>query len=106
MLEIDNIEVSFGGVHALRAVTFTAEASHITSVVGPNGAGKTTLFNVVTGFQKPDAGKVVFEGHDLLGRRPSLIASNRVRSAASWPHPATSRSRWSGYVSRVWFNAG
>jgi branched-chain amino acid transport system ATP-binding protein len=75
MLEIDNIEVSFGGVHALRAVTFTAEASHITSVVGPNGAGKTTLFNVVTGFQKPDAGKVVFEGHDLLGRRPSLIAS-------------------------------
>ena len=75
MLEIDNIGVSFGGVHALRAVTFTVEANHITSVVGPNGAGKTTLFNIVTGFQKPDAGKVAFDGHDVLGRRPSRIAS-------------------------------
>jgi branched-chain amino acid transport system ATP-binding protein len=75
MLEIENIGVSFGGVHALRSVTFAAEANHITSVVGPNGAGKTTLFNVVTGFQKPDTGKVVFDGHDVIGRRPSQIAS-------------------------------
>jgi branched-chain amino acid transport system ATP-binding protein len=75
MLEIDNIGVSFGGVHALRAVTFTAEANHITSVVGPNGAGKTTLFNVVTGFQKADTGKVVFDSHDVTGWRPSRIAS-------------------------------
>jgi branched-chain amino acid transport system ATP-binding protein len=75
MLEIDNIGVSFGGVHALRAVTFTVEANHITSVVGPNGAGKTTLFNIVTGFQTPDTGNVVFDGHDVLGRRPSRIAS-------------------------------
>jgi branched-chain amino acid transport system ATP-binding protein len=75
MLEIGNIGVSFGGVHALRGVTFTVEAKHITSVVGPNGAGKTTLFNIVTGFQKPDTGKVVFDGHNVLGRRPSRIAS-------------------------------
>jgi branched-chain amino acid transport system ATP-binding protein len=75
MLEVSDIGVSFGGVHALRSVTFTAEAHHITSVVGPNGAGKTTLFNIVTGFQKPDTGKVIFAGHNVLGLRPSEIAS-------------------------------
>jgi len=75
MLEVRDIGVSFGGVHALRSVTFTAEANHITSVVGPNGAGKTTLFNVITGFQKKGAGKVTFAGHDVGGLRASAIAS-------------------------------
>jgi branched-chain amino acid transport system ATP-binding protein len=75
MLEVSDIGVSFGGVHALRSVTFTAEANQITSVVGPNGAGKTTLFNVITGFQKKGTGKVSFAGHDVGGLRPSEIAS-------------------------------
>jgi branched-chain amino acid transport system ATP-binding protein len=76
MLEVSDIGVSFGGVHALRSVTFTAEADHITSVVGPNGAGKTTLFNVITGFQKKDTGKVTFAGHDVGRLRPNEIAAD------------------------------
>jgi branched-chain amino acid transport system ATP-binding protein len=75
MLEVSDIGVSFGGVHALRSVTFIAEADHITSVVGPNGAGKTTLFNVITGFQKKGTGRVTFAGQDVEGLRPSEIAS-------------------------------
>jgi branched-chain amino acid transport system ATP-binding protein len=75
MFEVINVGVSFGGVHALRGVSFTAMADHITSVVGPNGAGKTTLFNIVSGFQKPDSGSVIFADQQMIGLRPSQIAA-------------------------------
>jgi branched-chain amino acid transport system ATP-binding protein len=75
MLDVMNIGVSFGGVHALQAVSFTAAGHHITSVVGPNGAGKTTLFNIVSGFQKPDSGSVIFADRQMIGLRPSQIAA-------------------------------
>ncbi|MBV8850764.1 MAG: ABC transporter ATP-binding protein [Methylobacteriaceae bacterium] len=74
MLEIDGIGVSFGGVRALRGVSFSAAAKDITSVVGPNGAGKTTLFNIVTGFQRAEAGTVAFDGKSVTGWRPNRIA--------------------------------
>jgi branched-chain amino acid transport system ATP-binding protein len=75
MFDVMNVGVSFGGVHALRGVSFTAMANHITSVVGPNGAGKTTLFNIVSGFQKPDSGSVIFANQEMIGLRPSQIAA-------------------------------
>ena len=75
MLDVMNVGVSFGGVHALQAVSFTAAGHHITSVVGPNGAGKTTLFNIVSGFQKPGTGSVIFANQQMIGLRPSQIAS-------------------------------
>jgi branched-chain amino acid transport system ATP-binding protein len=75
MLDVMNVGVSFGGVHALHAVSFTATGNHITSVVGPNGAGKTTLFNVVSGFQKPGSGSVIFANQQMIGLRPSQIAA-------------------------------
>jgi len=75
MLEVGDVAVSFGGVHAVRGVSFNAEGRHITSVVGPNGAGKTTLFNIITGFQAPDRGQVRFAGQDVIGLVPSRIAA-------------------------------
>jgi branched-chain amino acid transport system ATP-binding protein len=75
MLDIMNVGISFGGVNALRAVTFAAAAHQITSVVGPNGAGKTTLFNIVSGFQKPGSGSVIFDNRQMIGLRPSQIAA-------------------------------
>jgi branched-chain amino acid transport system ATP-binding protein len=75
MLDVTNVGVSFGGVHALHAVSFTAMGDHITSVVGPNGAGKTTLFNIVSGFQKPASGSVIFANQQMIGLRPSQIAA-------------------------------
>ena len=74
MLDIDGVAVSFGGVHAVRDVTFHAARDHVTSVVGPNGAGKTTLFNIVSGFQRPDRGRIVFDGVAMTGLKPSRIA--------------------------------
>ena len=53
-----NLAVSFGGVHAVRDLSFDARAGAITSIIGPNGAGKTTALNAICGFYRPDAGTV------------------------------------------------
>ena len=66
ILQIQELDKSFGGVQVNKKVTFDGEEGRITSVIGPNGAGKTTLFNLVTGFLKPDGGKVCLDGKDCL----------------------------------------
>jgi branched-chain amino acid transport system ATP-binding protein len=75
MLNVRGVSVSFGGVHAVRSVSFAGAAEHITSVVGPNGAGKTTLFNVITGFQRAQSGTVRFNGDPITRLRPNRIAT-------------------------------
>jgi branched-chain amino acid transport system ATP-binding protein len=61
LLEVEDVVVRFGGVTAVDHAGFTAEAGRITGLIGPNGAGKTTCFNVITGLQKPNEGKVRFD---------------------------------------------
>lgn len=65
LLEIDRINLSFGGVKAINDVTFAVEAGKVTSVIGPNGAGKTSLFNVISGFYKAQSGEIRYEGANL-----------------------------------------
>jgi len=74
MLLVEDIQLSFGGVKALSGVTVRADKSKITAVIGPNGAGKTSLFNVVSGFYKPQAGRVVLDGEDISGLKPHARA--------------------------------
>jgi branched-chain amino acid transport system ATP-binding protein len=62
LLEVDDVVVQFGGVTAVNHASFVAEAGRITGLIGPNGAGKTTCFNVISGLQKPTAGRVRFNG--------------------------------------------
>ena len=64
----------FGGIRAVDGATLDVAEGSITALIGPNGAGKTTFFNVVTGFYRPDGGRVVFEGERILGRPPYAIA--------------------------------
>ncbi|MGB1289192.1 MAG: ABC transporter ATP-binding protein [Aggregatilineales bacterium] len=61
-LRIDNISLSFGGIKALRDVSFDVNAGEIFAVMGPNGAGKTSLINSINGFYHPQDGNVIFEG--------------------------------------------
>ena len=74
MLEIEHVTKSFGGVEVVSDVSLTLKAGEMRAIIGPNGCGKTTLFNLVTGYLKPDAGRVVFEGRDIAGQSLDDIA--------------------------------
>jgi branched-chain amino acid transport system ATP-binding protein len=79
MLSIQSISKSFGALQALRAVSFEIEKGQIHGIIGPNGSGKTTLFNCITAHLRPEAGRVVFEGQELTGLKPHLVAARGVR---------------------------
>ena len=73
LLRVDNVSRSFGGVQALRDCSLDVEKGSITGLIGPNGSGKTTLFNVITGYVKPDAGTVTFDGKTITNARPDTV---------------------------------
>ncbi len=74
ILKIQDIRVQFGGLSALDGVDLTIPEGAIFGIVGPNGAGKTTLFNVISGILSPTAGKVYFNGKDVTGNPPHVMA--------------------------------
>ncbi len=74
LLTVSDVTKSFGGVVANRRVSFAVAAGELVGVIGPNGAGKSTLFDLITGFQRPDAGRVTFDGHDITALRPHQIS--------------------------------
>jgi branched-chain amino acid transport system ATP-binding protein len=73
LLEVQALSVHFGGVHALKDLTFQVPPGKIIGIMGPNGAGKTTLFNLVTGVYRPSSGRVLFGGRPLQGLSPSRV---------------------------------
>ncbi|MFL5433001.1 MAG: ABC transporter ATP-binding protein, partial [Myxococcales bacterium] len=68
----------FGGVRAVSGVSFEARQGEILSIIGPNGAGKTSLLNMISGFYRPDRGRITFEGEDITHMPPSRIAERGV----------------------------
>lgn len=67
VLKVEQLNKSFGGVHAVRDCTFEIREGTITGLIGPNGAGKTTTFNMVAGDLAPTSGKIIFQGEDITG---------------------------------------
>ena len=78
-LELDGVDVSFGGVAALSGVSLKVAPAEIRGIIGPNGAGKTTLINVVCGLANPDKGSVRLNGRTITGLKPSDIAALGLR---------------------------
>ena len=78
MLEIRDLSVTFGGLHALKNLNFHVDEGEIVSVIGPNGAGKTTFFNMISGMITPTTGDIVFEGESLLGLDPSQVTERGI----------------------------
>jgi branched-chain amino acid transport system ATP-binding protein len=75
ILVVQDVELNFSGVRALDGVSFDVGAHELFAIIGPNGAGKTSIFNVLSGVYRPQRGKVIFSGENLLGRSPHAIAT-------------------------------
>lgn len=73
LLSIQGLVKDFGGLRAVNHCSFDVSRGSITGLIGPNGAGKTTLFSLVSGFHRPDAGRVYLDGEDVTGLPPHLI---------------------------------
>jgi branched-chain amino acid transport system ATP-binding protein len=78
ILEVRNLSRRFGGVQAVRDVSFSVGEREILGIIGPNGAGKTTLINLITGHVRPTGGQVLIGGADVTGKRPWVIAHDGV----------------------------
>jgi branched-chain amino acid transport system ATP-binding protein len=76
LLEVKNISKRFGGLQAVKDVSFSVQRGGIKAVIGPNGAGKTTLFNLVSGLLSPDSGVVMYQDIAIQGKRPHEIAGH------------------------------
>ena len=75
ILTVENLSRAFGGIKANEDISFQAEKGKVLGVIGPNGAGKSTLFDLITGYTKPDNGKILFENKNIFGLKPDKISS-------------------------------
>ena len=74
LLRVEGLSKAFGGLWAVRDYHLSLPEGSIYGLIGPNGAGKTTVFNLITGFLKPNKGRIVFAGTDITGWRPDKVA--------------------------------
>jgi ABC-type branched-subunit amino acid transport system ATPase component len=75
---LDDVSMSFGGLRAVADCSFEINNGEIFSLIGPNGAGKTTIFNIINALYKPDSGRVLLEGEDLVALKPYQIARRGI----------------------------
>ena len=73
LLEVNNLALSFAGLHVIKGLSFVVEEGSIASLIGPNGAGKTSVFNCLTGFYRPTGGDITFGGKSIVAKKPHKI---------------------------------
>ncbi len=74
VLQVEGLTKRFGGLTAVDNVDFTLPGGGLHAIIGPNGAGKTTFFNLISGFLPANGGRVIFNGENILGRKPHEIS--------------------------------
>ena len=92
LLELEEVNKRFGGLHAVRDLSFTVGKGEIVGLIGPNGAGKTTLFNLINGVLAADTGRIVFNGNNIVGQKPYAIARQRLARTHQIVQPLTNMS--------------
>jgi branched-chain amino acid transport system ATP-binding protein len=78
LLSLQGVTKSFGGLTAVKNLTFDVEAGAIISLIGPNGAGKSTVFNLITGIYMPSSGSIVFDERAIEGLKPHAVAARGI----------------------------
>jgi len=89
ILELTKVSKRFGGLQAVRDLTFSVRPGEILGLIGPNGAGKSTLFNLINGVFRPDTGSIVFDGNDITGAKPYHIAHRGLARTHQIVQPLT-----------------
>ena len=78
ILQLDQVSKRFGGLVAIKSLSFAVEMGEIRGLIGPNGAGKTTVFNLISGLYRPTTGRIIHQGQDIAGMRTSQIARRGI----------------------------
>ncbi|MCY0877522.1 MAG: ABC transporter ATP-binding protein [Firmicutes bacterium] len=73
LLAVKGVSKAFGGIQALNSCSFSVDQGTVTGLIGPNGSGKTTVFNVITGYERPDAGEVLYQDQAIHGQSPRAV---------------------------------
>jgi ABC-type branched-subunit amino acid transport system ATPase component/ABC-type branched-subunit amino acid transport system permease subunit len=88
-LEVTHLTKAFGGVRAVDDATLSVRAGSLTGLIGPNGAGKSTMINLISGFESPDSGRILFDGKSIGGKSPHAISRlglmRSFQSPREWP---------------------
>lgn len=89
VLSVDRVSKRFGGIVAVKDMTFEVQAGEVVGLMGPNGAGKTTLLNLIAGVYRPDSGRVLFQGKDITRCAPHKICHLGIARTYQIPQPFT-----------------
>ena len=89
LLELDRVSKRFGGLQAVGNLSFVIQPGEILGLIGPNGAGKSTLFNLINGVFAPNTGKIVFDGIDITGEKPFVVARHGLARTHQIVQPLT-----------------
>jgi ABC-type branched-subunit amino acid transport system ATPase component len=84
-LQVSNITKHFGGLYAIKDVSLALEEGRIYGLIGPNGSGKSTIVNIITGFIRPNSGRVTFHGKDITTKSPHQIAKSGITRTFQTP---------------------
>jgi branched-chain amino acid transport system ATP-binding protein len=89
LLALDRVSKRFGGLQAVKDLSFDVREGEILGLIGPNGAGKSTLFNLINGVFAPDSGRIAFNGIDITGEKPYRVARHGLARTHQIVQPLT-----------------
>jgi branched-chain amino acid transport system ATP-binding protein len=105
LLQVRGLSKSFGGLAAVKDLTFDVHDGEIVGLIGPNGAGKSTAFNVISGALRPTAGSVVFDGREIAGKSPSTVVRHGLartfQSASVYAKVSVRENIFRGAISKL-----